>query len=66
MSLISCSSLVYLDAAVFGDTNLELPAALSNSSFVEIHMDISSLSKENHELVIELPLHVRYPVSSEN
>jgi phosphatidylinositol glycan class X len=52
---------VYLNAAVFGDTNLELPTALSNSSFVEIHMDLASSSKENHELVIELPLHVRYP-----
>ncbi|KAJ3708334.1 hypothetical protein LUZ61_012039 [Rhynchospora tenuis] len=52
---------VYLDAAVFGDTNLELPAALSNSSFVEIHMDLVPSSKVNHELVIELPLHVRYP-----
>ncbi|KAJ4792528.1 Phosphatidylinositol-glycan biosynthesis class X protein [Rhynchospora pubera] len=52
---------VYLDAAVFGDTNLELPAALSNSSFVEIHMDLASSSKANHELVVQLPLHVRYP-----
>ncbi|KAF3336903.1 phosphatidylinositol-glycan biosynthesis class X protein [Carex littledalei] len=52
---------VYLDAAVFGDANLELPSALSNSSFVEIHMDLVPSSKDNHELVIELPLHVRYP-----
>lgn len=60
------TSLVYLDAAVSGDTNLELPTALSNVSFVEIHMDPVPLLKENHELVVELPLHVRYPVSSEN
>jgi hypothetical protein len=52
---------VYLDAAVFGDANVELPSALSNSSFVEIHMDLVPSSKDNHELVIELPLHVRYP-----
>ncbi|KAJ3698928.1 hypothetical protein LUZ61_002633 [Rhynchospora tenuis] len=52
---------VYLDAAVFGDTNLELPAALSNSSFVEIHMDLAPSSKADHELVVRLPLHVRYP-----
>ncbi|XP_078178975.1 phosphatidylinositol-glycan biosynthesis class X-like protein [Carex rostrata] len=52
---------VYLDAAVFGDANLELPSALSNSSFVEIHMDLVLSSKDNHELVIEMPLHVRYP-----
>ncbi|KAI3905058.1 hypothetical protein MKX01_017304, partial [Papaver californicum] len=31
---------VFLDAAVFGDTNLELPPALSNRSVVEVHIDI--------------------------
>ncbi|CAN6343974.1 unnamed protein product [Urochloa humidicola] len=31
---------VFLDMAVFGDTNLELPSALSNRSAVEIHFDL--------------------------
>lgn len=64
VNLVYFTSAVYLDAAVFGDTNLELPSALSNSSFIEIHMDLVPSSKDNNELVIELPLHLRYPVSS--
>ncbi|KAJ3696020.1 hypothetical protein LUZ60_001397 [Juncus effusus] len=52
---------VYLDAAVFGDTNLELPSALSNQSIVEIHMDMVHAFNAHHELTIELPLHARYP-----
>ncbi|MCL7027967.1 hypothetical protein MKW94_003573 [Papaver nudicaule] len=56
---------VFVDAAVFGDTNLELPSALSNRSVVEVHMDIGHniLSKHTNELEInlELPLHARYP-----
>jgi len=52
----------FLDAAVFGDSNLELPSALSNRSIVEIHMDIRNDLLENHETVIQLPLHARYPV----
>ncbi|KAI3863927.1 hypothetical protein MKW98_031519 [Papaver atlanticum] len=56
---------VFVDAAVFGDTNLELPSALSNRSVVEVHMDIGHniLSKHTDELEInlELPLHARYP-----
>ncbi|RZC55358.1 hypothetical protein C5167_014202 [Papaver somniferum] len=54
-----------INAAVFGDTNLELPSALSNRSVVEVHMDIGHniLSKHTDELKInlELPLHARYP-----
>ncbi|KAI3967899.1 hypothetical protein MKX01_027082 [Papaver californicum] len=56
---------VFGNAAVFGDTNLELPSALSNRSVVEVHMDIGHniLSKHIDELEInlELPLHARYP-----
>ncbi|KAJ4810322.1 Phosphatidylinositol-glycan biosynthesis class X protein [Rhynchospora pubera] len=52
---------VYLDAAVFGDSNLELPAALSKSSVVEIHMDLVPSSTDKLKMVIDLPLHVRYP-----
>ncbi|XP_038981917.1 uncharacterized protein LOC103721745 isoform X9 [Phoenix dactylifera] len=51
----------FLDAAVFGDSNLELPSALSNRSIVEIHMDIRNDLLENYETVIQLPLHARYP-----
>ncbi|CAM0147248.1 unnamed protein product [Urochloa decumbens] len=52
---------VFLDVAVFGDTNLELPSALSNRSAVEIHFDLrpSTLSNSNH--IVDLPLHARYP-----
>lgn len=53
----------FLDAAVFGDSNLELPSAMSNRSIVEIHMDIRNNLLENYETVIQLPLHARYPVS---
>uniref|UniRef100_A0A0E0BUT7 Phosphatidylinositol-glycan biosynthesis class X protein n=1 Tax=Oryza glumipatula TaxID=40148 RepID=A0A0E0BUT7_9ORYZ len=52
---------VYLDMAVFGDTNLELPSALSNRSSVEIHVDLAPLASMNCNLVIDLPLHARYP-----
>ncbi|OVA02881.1 Glycosylphosphatidylinositol-mannosyltransferase I [Macleaya cordata] len=56
---------VFFDAAVFGDTNLELPTALSNRSVVEVHMDIGHniLSRHNNglEINVELPLHARYP-----
>lgn len=58
---------VFVDAAVFGDTNLELPSALSNWSAVEIHMGIHDLISSHHkgvEISLELPLHARYPVSS--
>ncbi|KAI3918514.1 hypothetical protein MKX01_041834 [Papaver californicum] len=61
---------VFVDAAVFGDTNLELPSALSSRSVVEVHIDISHniLLKHTEELEIhlELPLHARYPKSSGN
>ncbi|KAL5223664.1 hypothetical protein ABZP36_010303 [Zizania latifolia] len=50
---------VFLDVAVFGDTNLELPSALSNRSAVEIHVDLRPNASMN--LVINLPLHARYP-----
>ncbi|XP_058093586.1 uncharacterized protein LOC131239748 [Magnolia sinica] len=56
---------VFHDASVYGDTNLELPSALSNQSVVEVHMDVSrkllSGSDEGLEISIELPLHARYP-----
>ncbi|XP_073005549.1 uncharacterized protein [Typha latifolia] len=52
---------VFLDAAVFGDTNLELPSALSNRSVVEIHMDLRHETLSEGEVIIELPLHARYP-----
>lgn len=53
---------VYLDAAVFGDTNLELPSALSSRSVVEIHVDFEHVDlSKGSELVVELPLHARYP-----
>ncbi|XP_038981906.1 uncharacterized protein LOC103707324 isoform X1 [Phoenix dactylifera] len=53
----------FLDATIFGDSNLELPSALSNRSIVEIHTDIRNDLLENYETVIQLPLHARYPVS---
>lgn len=57
----------FTDVAVFGDTNLELPSFLSNQSVVEVHMkvDLSSLltHKRGLEILVELPLHARYPVS---
>ena len=53
-------------AAVFGDTNLELPSALSNRSIVEVHMDIGShITLKSSESVVQVPLHARYPVSLE-
>uniref|UniRef100_A0ACD5VRL3 Uncharacterized protein n=1 Tax=Avena sativa TaxID=4498 RepID=A0ACD5VRL3_AVESA len=52
---------VFLDVAVFGDTNLELPSALSNRSAVEIHFDLKPSISMDHNLVVELPLHARYP-----
>ncbi|XP_010276146.1 PREDICTED: phosphatidylinositol-glycan biosynthesis class X protein isoform X2 [Nelumbo nucifera] len=56
---------VFVDAAVFGDTNLELPSVLSNRSIVEVHVDIGNnflaTNKEGVEIKLELPLHARYP-----
>ncbi|KAJ8478155.1 hypothetical protein OPV22_021882 [Ensete ventricosum] len=53
---------VFLDAAVFGDTNLELPSALSNRSIVEVHINIGIENPlRSYETVMELPLHARYP-----
>uniref|UniRef100_A0A0D9Y141 Phosphatidylinositol-glycan biosynthesis class X protein n=1 Tax=Leersia perrieri TaxID=77586 RepID=A0A0D9Y141_9ORYZ len=52
---------VFLDVAVFGDTNLELPSALSNRSTVEIHVDLALSASMSCNLVIDLPLHARYP-----
>ncbi|CAM0881677.1 unnamed protein product [Alopecurus aequalis] len=52
---------VFLDVAIFGDTNLELPSALSNRSAVEIHFDLNPSTSMNCNLVVELPLHARYP-----
>ncbi|TVU49322.1 hypothetical protein EJB05_00630 [Eragrostis curvula] len=52
---------VFLDVSVFGDTNLELPSALSNRSAVEFHVDLRSSTSANNNLVIDLPLHARYP-----
>lgn len=49
---------VFLSASVFGDTNLELPSALSNRSVVEIHINVKS---DTHKVVVQLPLHSRYP-----
>lgn len=58
---------VFADAAVFGDTNLELPSFRSNQSVVEIHVSIASivLSKyeDQWEANLEVPLHARYQVS---
>ncbi|XP_048528399.1 uncharacterized protein LOC125507915 isoform X3 [Triticum urartu] len=55
---------VFLDVAVFGDTNLELPSALSNRSAVEIHFDLKPSTSMDYNLVIELPLHARYPAEA--
>ncbi|XP_028554839.1 phosphatidylinositol-glycan biosynthesis class X protein-like [Dendrobium catenatum] len=49
---------VFLSASVFGDTNLELPSALSNISVVEIHINVKS---DAQKIVVQLPLHSRYP-----
>lgn len=60
----------FTDAAVFGDTNLELPSMRSNRSLVEVHMDIGpnflSTHKNGKEINIELPLHARYPPLEES
>ncbi|PHT58591.1 hypothetical protein CQW23_00954 [Capsicum baccatum] len=57
---------VFTDAAVFGDTNLELPSFLSNRSLVEVHLEVNSnlTTQWKHELELnmELPLHSRYQV----
>ncbi|KAL2518329.1 hypothetical protein Adt_14576 [Abeliophyllum distichum] len=55
---------VFSDAAVLGDTNLELPSFRSNRSVVELHMDMgsntSSGCKDELEVNLGLPLHARY------
>ncbi|XP_073128910.1 uncharacterized protein [Henckelia pumila] len=55
---------VFTGAAVFGDTNLELPSFQSNRSVVEIHMDVASkvFSRNSNEFEVDLevPLHARY------
>ncbi|XP_073311717.1 uncharacterized protein [Primulina huaijiensis] len=55
---------VFTGAAVFGDTNLELPSFQSNRSVVEIHIDVASkvFSRNKNELEVDLevPLHARY------
>ncbi|GFZ15477.1 hypothetical protein Acr_24g0016670 [Actinidia rufa] len=67
--LIQCGEYVLFDAvlteaAVFGDTNLELPSVVSNRSVVEVHMDVgyNTLSGKNNglEINIEIPVHARY------
>lgn len=58
---------VFVDAGVFGDTNLELPSFRSNQSVVEIHMSISSAmvasQEDDLEINVKVPLHARYQVS---
>lgn len=57
------------DAAVFGDTNLELPSKHSNRSLVELHMDIGPKILSTHsqkEINVQLPLHARYPPLKES
>ena len=55
---------VFHDAAVFGDTNLELPSFLSIRSVVEIHLDFDpSIFSKSADINLELPLHARYQVS---
>ncbi|WOL18135.1 phosphatidylinositol-glycan biosynthesis class X protein [Canna indica] len=57
----------FIDAAVFGDTNLELPSALSNKSIAEIHLRIGHESPmKGSETIIELPLHARCPPLNES
>ncbi|KAJ8544068.1 hypothetical protein K7X08_025686 [Anisodus acutangulus] len=55
---------VFRDAAVFGDTNLQLPSFLSNRSLVEVHVEVgtnlTSQQKHGLEMHMELPLHTRY------
>ncbi|KAF5935795.1 hypothetical protein HYC85_026924 [Camellia sinensis] len=61
---------VFTDAAVFGDTNLELPCVVSNRSVVEVHMDVGHNILAGHynglEINIQLPLHARYPPLGEH
>ncbi|CAO2820887.1 unnamed protein product [Amaranthus hypochondriacus] len=61
---------VFKDAAVFGDTNLELPSFLSNQSIVEVHLDAALDHSAGQEILleykIELPLHARYPPVEES
>ncbi|KAJ8774291.1 hypothetical protein K2173_009722 [Erythroxylum novogranatense] len=61
---------VFIEAAVFGDTNLELPSVRSNQSVVEIHMSVGlnifSGNKNEIEISIDLPLHARYPPLDES
>ncbi|KAG8092977.1 hypothetical protein GUJ93_ZPchr0012g20060 [Zizania palustris] len=52
----SFSMLLFLE-----NTNLELPSALSNQSAVQIHVDLRPSASMNYYLVIDLPLHARYP-----
>lgn len=55
---------VFHNAAVFGDTNLELPSFLSIRSVVEIHLDFDpSIFSKSADINLELPLHARYQVS---
>ncbi|XP_009797522.2 uncharacterized protein LOC107814814 [Nicotiana tabacum] len=55
---------VLREAAVFGDTNLELPSFRSNRSLVEVHLkmgsNLISEQKDEQEIHMELPLHARY------
>ena len=59
---------VFTDAAVFGDTNLELLSIVSNWSVVEVHVNVGSniLSRDGNGLKLnnELPLHVLYQLFS--
>ncbi|KAI8530494.1 hypothetical protein RHMOL_Rhmol11G0063400 [Rhododendron molle] len=56
---------VFTDAAVFGDTNLELPSVVSNRSVVEVHIDVDLNIVSGHsnglEINVEVPIHARYP-----
>lgn len=57
---------MFLDAAIFGDTNLELPSTLSNRSTLELHLiggQTNLLELQRFHISSELPLHARYPVS---
>ena len=59
---------MFTDAAVFGDTNLELPSFRSNQTVVEIHMSIDSIvplrDEDESEVILKVPLHARYQVSA--
>ncbi|XP_043694355.1 LOW QUALITY PROTEIN: phosphatidylinositol-glycan biosynthesis class X protein-like [Telopea speciosissima] len=56
---------VFMDAAIFGDTNLELPSALSNQSVVEIHMNRASITCTISVLVVVEQLHMVFPSQSD-